>query len=114
MHCGEVQQRADKCFPTDANDASEEELEAESWTRGERGPYPRILISTWMKKNSVGLHLMKLYICRGTWSPVGFYSVFDQYCARYYSTVKYQTGYIGNYASDQNNLKYSDVGIPWG
>lgn len=27
-------------FPsTDANDASEEELEAESWTRGERGPH---------------------------------------------------------------------------
>lgn len=42
-------------FPsTDANDASEEELEAEFWTRGERGPYPRILISTWMKKAATG------------------------------------------------------------
>lgn len=42
-------------FPsTDANDASEEELEAESWTRGERGPFTSILISTWMKNTAAG------------------------------------------------------------
>jgi len=44
-------------FPsTDANDASEEELEAESWTREERGPYPRILISTWIYNNNKNSH----------------------------------------------------------
>lgn len=60
-------------FPsTDANDASEEELEAESWTRGERGPYPCILISTWRerkkkkkKKKQLGVLLIKLYFCNG-------------------------------------------------
>lgn len=83
-------------FPrTDANDASEEELEAESWTRGERGPYPRILLSTWMKKNTPtvrGVLLIKLYFCRGACSPRGLYPVFDQQCARYYSIMKYLTG----------------------
>lgn len=63
---------------TDANDASEEELEAESWTRGERGPYPRILISTWMgeKNSNWAVLLIKLYFCRGTWSPGVFFTLF--------------------------------------
>lgn len=55
---------------TDANDASEEELEAASGARGERGSYPRIHVSTWIRKKkkknttTIGILLMKLYFLR--------------------------------------------------
>lgn len=66
-------------FPsTDANDATEEELEAESFTRGERGPNPRILISTWMKKIATvrAFHSSSSYITVMTRGPLGVFSLF--------------------------------------
>lgn len=60
-------------FPsTDANDASEEELEAESFTRGERGPASSIQtgrrIVTVRELNSVDFS-------RDTWSPKGVFLI---------------------------------------
>lgn len=64
-------------FPsTDANDAPEEELESESWTRGERGPKPPHhhlnLKEEKKRKEKDSNWAIKLYFCRGTWSAVVF------------------------------------------